>query len=92
VNDNQVILFKTAVTALAFQLGMRNALIEAANLLGAEGPAYLDRVEADTIVGIKNLEPTPNVPDEVIQESVEAALAAARGAFTDVRRGLGLGG
>lgn len=91
MNQTEQQLFRTGAAAVSFLLGMKNSLIEAGKILGPrDAAALVDRIEADLVFGIKNLEPSPNIPDEVMQASVAYVLSEAAKAFADVRQALGL--
>jgi hypothetical protein len=90
VNQAEQQLFRTGAAAASFLLGMKSSLIEAGKILGPDAAAFIDRIEAGLVLGIKNLEPSPNIPDEVMQASVAYVLSEAANAFADVRRTLGI--
>ncbi|MFE1598178.1 hypothetical protein [Methylobacterium sp. ID0610] len=89
MNEVEKDLFKLGTMLSATEIALRASLKRLAEASGPQSKQALDDFERACVTGIKNMTPTPNVPDAVMQSSVEAALQLVQGAFAKVRGDLG---
>jgi hypothetical protein len=90
MNDAEEDLFKLGTMLAATETVLRASLKRLADASGPRAKEALDELERVCVIDIKNSTPTPNVPDAVVQSSVEAALEVVQDAFAQIRSELGL--
>ncbi|HEX2257945.1 MAG TPA: hypothetical protein VHG92_14845 [Afifellaceae bacterium] len=88
MNSTEQELFKSMSLAIMFRLGFQSLLTATARQKGPQAMPWLDEFEARVISDVRRIAVTESVPDDLVDETIEAAAGEFRQVFAAVRRTL----
>lgn len=85
MEESQEELFKCMSVGIMLRLGFQALLTEAARLQGRDAARWLDDFETRVIADTHKMSADETVPERIVFETIDAAVAEFRQAFTEAR-------